>query len=221
MLTLAGTETAALALESEIVEGAVALPVSVTRPVARAARNHRIRSGTQRRKRRRDHGRLPPELDHFEVARASASANAGFRMSLFQRVSKVPVMYMSEPLSATMRPYRCIARKIFCTLASPCAARDRAVHRLLEPQPRAHRQRAGSRAGAVRRRIDVAVGRPHRDAERVADLRDAGRTPRRSGRGPGRSRAPRHRRTSRFPAGGRWCSGRRTRRNRRATCVPS
>ena len=33
-------------------------------------------------------------------------------MPLFQRVSKVPVMYMSEPLSATISPYFCIARKI-------------------------------------------------------------------------------------------------------------
>src|SRR5215467_3512714 len=32
------------------------------------------------------------------------NANAGFKMSLFHRVSKVPVIYMSLPLSATMRP---------------------------------------------------------------------------------------------------------------------
>src|SRR5437667_336797 len=36
-------------------------------------------------------------------------------MSLFQRVSKVPVTNMSEPLSATMRPYVFMARKTFCT----------------------------------------------------------------------------------------------------------
>ena len=39
-------------------------------------------------------------------------------MSLFQRVSNVPVMYMSLPLSATMSPYFCIARKIFCAFGS-------------------------------------------------------------------------------------------------------
>src|SRR5215831_2038493 len=33
-----------------------------------------------------------------------SNANAGFTMSLFHRVSKVPVIYMSLPLSATMRP---------------------------------------------------------------------------------------------------------------------
>lgn len=44
---------------------------------------------------------------------AERPANAGFRTSLFQRVSKVPVMYMSEPLSATRRPYFFMARKIF------------------------------------------------------------------------------------------------------------
>src|SRR5215475_1278997 len=32
------------------------------------------------------------------------NANAGFKMSLFHRVSNVPVIYMSLPLSATMRP---------------------------------------------------------------------------------------------------------------------
>src|SRR5262249_7061744 len=30
--------------------------------------------------------------------------DAGVRVSLFQRVSKVPLMYMSEPLSATISP---------------------------------------------------------------------------------------------------------------------
>ena len=39
-------------------------------------------------------------------------------MSLFQRVSNVPVMYISLPLSATMSPYFCIARKIFCMFGS-------------------------------------------------------------------------------------------------------
>src|SRR5262245_33944720 len=43
---------------------------------------------------------------------ADRSANAGLSTSLFQRVSKVPVTYMSLPLSATIRPYFCIARKI-------------------------------------------------------------------------------------------------------------
>ncbi len=46
------------------------------------------------------------------------SENAGFRMSLFQRVSKVPLMYMSVPLSATIAPYFCIARKILRTFGS-------------------------------------------------------------------------------------------------------
>ena len=49
---------------------------------------------------------------------AVSAANAGFRMSLFQRVSNVPVMYRSEPLSATMSPYFCIARKILRTFGS-------------------------------------------------------------------------------------------------------
>ena len=35
---------------------------------------------------------------------AVRAPNAGLRMSLSQRVSKVPPMYMSEPLSATMSP---------------------------------------------------------------------------------------------------------------------
>jgi hypothetical protein len=40
-------------------------------------------------------------------------ANAGFKTLLFQFVSKVPLIYMSEPLSATISPYFCMARKIF------------------------------------------------------------------------------------------------------------
>src|SRR6185369_8554272 len=43
---------------------------------------------------------------------ADSSENAGLRMSLFQRVSNVPVTYMSVPLSATIRPYFCMARTI-------------------------------------------------------------------------------------------------------------
>src|SRR5205807_3240747 len=39
--------------------------------------------------------------------------NAGFNTSLFQRMSYVPLTYRSDPLSATMSPYRCMARKIF------------------------------------------------------------------------------------------------------------
>ena len=35
---------------------------------------------------------------------AVSNANAGFTMSLCHRVSKVPVIYMSLPLSATMSP---------------------------------------------------------------------------------------------------------------------
>jgi hypothetical protein len=34
---------------------------------------------------------------------------------LFHRGSNAPLMNMSEPLSATINPYRCIARKIFCS----------------------------------------------------------------------------------------------------------
>src|SRR5262249_11051930 len=43
---------------------------------------------------------------------AFSDPKAGFSTSLFQRVSYVPLMYMSDPLSATISPYRCIARKI-------------------------------------------------------------------------------------------------------------
>ena len=43
---------------------------------------------------------------------AVSAANAGFSALLFQRTSKVPEMYMSLPLSATISPYFCIARKI-------------------------------------------------------------------------------------------------------------
>jgi hypothetical protein len=49
---------------------------------------------------------------------AVSSRNAGFRMPLSQRLSNVPLTYMSDPLSATMSPYFCIARKIFRTLGS-------------------------------------------------------------------------------------------------------
>src|SRR5262245_25830020 len=35
---------------------------------------------------------------------AVSAPNAGFRMSLSHRVSNIPVMYMSVPLSATIRP---------------------------------------------------------------------------------------------------------------------
>src|SRR5262245_55247060 len=63
---------------------------------------------------------------------AVRAAKAGLRMSLFQRVSKVPPMYMSEPLSATMRPCVFMARKIFCTsgvkpeMSFPAFSRSRA-----------------------------------------------------------------------------------------------
>ena len=70
----------------------------------------------------------------------------------------------------------------------------------------------------MRRRVDVAVGRAHRDAERVADLGDRGvPTPRRSARGREGSRARRRRPRSSLRAGGCWCSCRRTRRSPRAT----
>src|SRR5262249_13818546 len=46
---------------------------------------------------------------------ALSEENAGLSTSLFHRVSYVPLMYMSDPLSATISPYFCIARKIFCT----------------------------------------------------------------------------------------------------------
>src|SRR5262249_19804700 len=35
---------------------------------------------------------------------AMSAENAGLRIELFQRASIVPVMYMSEPLSATIKP---------------------------------------------------------------------------------------------------------------------
>ena len=41
--------------------------------------------------------------------------NAGLRMPLSQRASYVPCTYMSDPLSATIRPYVFIAWKIRCT----------------------------------------------------------------------------------------------------------
>jgi hypothetical protein len=58
--------------------------------------------------------RAEAELDDLEVARRERT-EGGFSTSLFQRVSHVPLTYRSDPLSATIRPYRCIARKIFCT----------------------------------------------------------------------------------------------------------
>ena len=43
---------------------------------------------------------------------AVSDAKAGFRMSLFHRGSNVPLTYISEPLSATINPYRWNARKM-------------------------------------------------------------------------------------------------------------
>ena len=56
-----------------------------------------------RRRQRRDTVPLPPELHDLEVV-GGQRANAGFSTPLFQRASIVPLMYMSEPLSATIRP---------------------------------------------------------------------------------------------------------------------
>ena len=98
-------------------------------------------------------------------------ANAGLRMSLFQRVSKVPVMYMSEPLSATMSPCFCIARKILRTFGSLVRSAGSAPFTFVLSRSRAPIGSApGCRAGAVRRRIHVAVGRAHGDPERMADV---------------------------------------------------
>jgi hypothetical protein len=45
----------------------------------------------------------PSELHNFESP-AVRLRNAGLSSSLFQRLSMAPLMYMSEPLSATIRP---------------------------------------------------------------------------------------------------------------------
>ena len=65
-------------------------------------------------------------------------------------------MYMSEPLSATIRPYVFMARKIFWTAGGEAGD----VLAGLQAQPRAHRQRADALLpGRVcEAGIDVAVG---------------------------------------------------------------
>ena len=68
---------------------------------------------------------------------AERPANAGFRTSLFQRVSWVPVMYMSEPLSATRRPYFFMARKTFWASAGKEEMSFPAFSRRREPIGRA------------------------------------------------------------------------------------
>src|SRR5438552_2269104 len=48
---------------------------------------------------------------------ACSMPNALLSASMFQRLSYEPLMYISEPLSATINPYFMKARKIFCTSA--------------------------------------------------------------------------------------------------------
>ena len=95
------------------------------------------------------------------------ASKAGLSTSLSQRSSQVPLMYMSEPLSATIRPYRFIARKIFWIsgakpeMSLPAFSRSRAP--------------IGSAGGSWNparcdRRVDVPVGVAHGEPERVPDL---------------------------------------------------
>ena len=71
---------------------------------------------------------------------------------------------MSVPLSATIRPYVFIARKIFCT-----SGVNPEMSRLAFSRSRAPIGSAPAWSPPVRGGIDVAVRRPHRHAERVAD----------------------------------------------------
>ncbi len=95
---------------------------------------------------------------------------AGFKMSLFQRMSCVPVTYMSEPLSATMRPYLCIARKSFCILGSLvlCVTSTLAFKRKRAP---IGRKPARCRTGAMRCRINVTIRSAQRHPESMANFR--------------------------------------------------
>src|SRR5262245_17454005 len=105
-VTLAGTPTTAgLALDSVTATPPVgAAPLSVTVPVddtppttLEGFTPSEVRVG----------GLMGPGVQPSVTTSKSlavSAAKAGLRTSLFQRTSKVPPMYMSEPLSATMRP---------------------------------------------------------------------------------------------------------------------
>src|SRR5436190_1561540 len=118
MVTLAGTEATLLSLESATCAppaGAAAL--SVTVPVEPLPPTTEFGFALRLLNAGGPVGGFHPSCTTSKSLAVSVE-NAGLRMSLFQRVSKVPVIYMSEPLSATMRPYFCMARKIFCAFGS-------------------------------------------------------------------------------------------------------
>ena len=118
MVTDAGTDTTVLALDSVTLTGADGGALNVIDPVADAPPTTELGLALI------DASAATGAVAGFQPSSTTSkslalkSANAGFRMSLFHRVSKVPVMYMSEPLSATISPYFCIARKIFRMLGS-------------------------------------------------------------------------------------------------------
>src|SRR6188474_541896 len=118
-VTVPGTENALLALESETTAPPAGAPdVSVTVPVEGFPPTTGFGLAlTDVSAAAPDGGGFHPSCTTSKSL-AFSVANAGFSTSLFQRVSNVPEMYMSEPLSATINPYFCIARKILRELGS-------------------------------------------------------------------------------------------------------
>ena len=176
-VTAAGTDTALLALASATdAPPAGAAADSVTVPVA--ALPPTTESGLPRSAATATPARPAASSQAGSTSKSLAVSveNAGLRTSLFQRVSNVPRdVHVGAVVGDDQAVFLHRAEDLAARSDRWCATPGRGPSTLVFSRNRAPIGSApGRRSGAMRRRIDVAVGRADRDTKRVTDVGDRG-----------------------------------------------